>query len=150
MTEPSLPKVVSQEEWQRAVDQLRVKEKEVTRATDAMAHPAHLNARDTSLVLISRAPLAKLLDYRNRMGSDLPWHSSIGSKLNVDMGATIGNGENHMTSVFIREKNQVYRTYYTDNRGVEYLGSHWTNLDLTTFDRQEPWDDSPEGRPKGK
>ena len=36
MTEPSLPKVVSQEEWQREVDQLRVKEKEITRATDAV------------------------------------------------------------------------------------------------------------------
>jgi len=115
-----------------------------------MSHPAHLNARDTSLVLISRAPLAKLLDYRNRMGWDLPWYSSFGSEFNVDMGATIGDDENHMASVFIREKDQVYRTYYTDNRGVEHLGSHWTYLGLTPFGRQEPWEDSPEGRPKGK
>ncbi|MDA0272500.1 MAG: DUF899 family protein [Proteobacteria bacterium] len=150
MTQPSLPKVVSQEKWQREVDQLRVKEKEITRATDAMSHPAHLNARDTSLVLISRAPLAKLLDYRNRMGWDLPWYSSFGSDFNVDMGAAIGDDESHMVSVFIREKNQVYRTYYTDNRGVEHLGSHWTYPDMTPFGRQEPWEDSPEGRPKGK
>ena len=36
MTEASLPKVVSHEEWQREIDQLRVKEKEITRATDVV------------------------------------------------------------------------------------------------------------------
>jgi predicted dithiol-disulfide oxidoreductase (DUF899 family) len=211
MTELSLPKVVSQKQWQREVDQLRIKEKEITRATDAvnaqrrklpmvsidkdyafegekgkvtlldlfagrpqlivyhfmfspnaeagcpgcswvtdaMSHPAHLNARDTSLVLISRAPLPKLLDYRKRMGWDLPWYSSFGSDFNVDMGATVDDDENHMASVFMRETDQVYRTYYTDKRGVEHLGSHWTYLDLTPFGRQEPWENSPEGRPKG-
>lgn len=212
MIEPSLPRVVSQEEWQREVDLLRVKEKEITRATDivnaqrrklpmvrinkdytfegqngkitlldlfdgrsqlivyhfmfgpdadagcpgcswltdAISHPAHLNARDTSLVLVSRAPLPKLLEYRSRMDWTLPWYSSFGSDFNFDMGATIGDDENHMASVFIQEKGQVYRTYYTDNRGVEHLGSHWTYLDLTPFGRQEPWEDTPQGRPQGE
>lgn len=118
--------------------------------TDAMPHLAHLHARDTSLVLISRAPIQRLLDYRRRMGWTLPWYSSLGSDFNVDMGATTGEGENHMTSVFFTDGRDVFRTYYTDRRGVEHLGSHWTYLDLTPYGRQEPWEDSPPDWPKGE
>src|SRR5215210_7901162 len=50
---------------------------------DNLGHPAHLNARDTSLALVSRAPLAKLEPYRKRMGWDRPWYSSFGSDFNV-------------------------------------------------------------------
>ena len=117
-------------------------------ATDAMSHPAHLNARDTTLALVSRAPLAKLLAYKKRMGWDLPWVSSFGTDFNVDFGATLPEGENHMLSVFLRDGDKIYRTYFTQDRGVEHLGSHWTYLDLTPFGRQEPWEDSPEGWPK--
>ncbi len=117
--------------------------------TDAMSHPAHLHARDTSLALVSRAPLQKLLDYRERMGWHLPWYSSLGSDFNYDFNATNEEGENHVVSVFLRDGESVYRTYYTDRRGVEHLGSHWTYLDLTPYGRQEPWEDSPPGWPKG-
>jgi predicted dithiol-disulfide oxidoreductase (DUF899 family) len=40
----------------------------------------------------------------------------------------------------------VFRTYCTDGRGVEALGSVWTNLDLTSLGRQEDREDSPESR----
>jgi len=116
--------------------------------TDAMSHPAHLHARDTSFVLVSRAPLAKLIAYRQRMGWDLPWVSSFNSDFNIDFGATIPSGENHMVSVLLRQGSAVYRTYFTEDRGVEHLGSHWTYLDLTPFGRQEPWEDSLDGWPK--
>jgi len=116
--------------------------------TDAMSHPAHLHARDTSLVLISRAPLQKLLAFREQMGWDFPWYSSFGSDFNFDFDATNDEGENHVTSVFLRDGDDIYRTYFTDQRGVEYLGSHWTYLDLTPFGRQESWEDSPDGWPK--
>lgn len=116
--------------------------------TDAMPHPAHLHARDTSLVLISRASIEKLVEFRARMGWDVPWYSSLHSDFNYDFNATNAEGENHVTSVFLRDGSDVYRTYYTDQRGVEYLGSHWTYLDLTLFGRQEPWEDSPAGWPK--
>lgn len=118
--------------------------------TDAMSHPAHLHARDTSIVLVSRAPLERLLQFRLRMGWSLPWYSSLGSDFNHDFNATNSEGENHVTSVFLRSGNDVYRTYYTDRRGVEYLGSHWTYLDLTPFGRQEPWEVTPDGWPKGE
>src|SRR5919198_234541 len=46
----------------------------------------HLRARDTTLLLASRAPLAKLLAYRERMGWDIEWVSSGGSDFNRDLG----------------------------------------------------------------
>ena len=117
---------------------------------DAMTHPAHLHARDTSLILVSRAPTEKLEQYRARMGwaTHIPWYSSHGSDFNFDFGATTEESEKHGASVFIRDGNDIYRTYYTDARGVEYLGSLWTYLDLTPFGRQETWEDSPQGWPQ--
>jgi len=112
---------------------------------DAMSHPAHLHARDISLVLSSRSSLENLLTYRDRMGWDLPWCSSLGTSFNDDMGATIDGDENHGASVFLRDGDDVYRTYFTEDRGVEHLGSHWTYLDLTPYGRQELWEDSPPG-----
>lgn len=116
---------------------------------DAMSHPAHLEARGVSLVLVSRSALPNLLGYRERMGWRLPWYSSLGTSFNDDMGATIDGQENHMVSVFLRDGDDVYRTYCTEDRGVEHLGSHWTYLDLTPFGRQEAWEDSPPGWPQG-
>ena len=52
--------------------------------------------------------------------------------------------------VFLRDGDAVYRTYYTGARGVEYLGSHWSYLDLTPFGRQESWEESPPGRPQSE
>ena len=116
--------------------------------TDAMSHPAHLHARGVSLVLISRSELANLLAYRDRMGWDLPWYSSLGTSFNEDMGATIDGQENHMVSVFVTDSESVWRTYFTENRGVEALGSHWTYLDLTPYGRGESFEDSPPGWPQ--
>ncbi|WP_245947815.1 DUF899 domain-containing protein [Billgrantia montanilacus] len=124
---------------------------------DAMTHPAHLHARDTTLVLVSRASREKLLRYQARMGWQHPtWYSSLGSDFNQDMGVTSCNchapdtdrGERHGISVFLRDGQQVFRTYFTGKRGVEYLGSLWTYLDLTPYGRQESWEDSPAGWPQ--
>jgi predicted dithiol-disulfide oxidoreductase (DUF899 family) len=116
--------------------------------TDQIGHLAHLHARDTSLVLVSRGPLANLLRYQRRMGWNVPWYSSAGSDFNVDMGATTDHGETHLLSVFVREGGEVFRTYFTGARGVEALGSVWTFLDLTPFGRRESWEDSPPGYPQ--
>ncbi len=115
-----------------------------------MSHPAHLHARDTSLVLISRAPIEKIGRYKVRMGWEFQWYSSFGSDFNVDFGATTDQGEEHGVSILLRDGKDLYRTYYTGARGVEHLGSHWTYLDLTPFGRQETWEDSPQGWPQNK
>ncbi|MDP9137153.1 MAG: DUF899 domain-containing protein [Pseudomonadota bacterium] len=115
---------------------------------DNICHLAHLHARDVSLVLVSRAPLAQITPYKQRMGWTVPWVSSFGSDFNDDFGLTTGAGEIFGLSVFLRDGERVYRTYHTDGRGVEALGSAWTFLDLTPFGRQEDWEDSPAGRPQ--
>ena len=51
-------------------------------------------------------------------------------------------------SVFLRDRDNVYHTYFTSGRGVEYLGSNFSYLDLTLFGRQEVWENSPEGWPQ--
>lgn len=117
---------------------------------DAMTHPAHLRARDTSLVMVSRAPIDKLERYRKRMGWIVPWYSSFESDFNVDFGATTDRGEVHGASVFLRDAKDIYRTYYTGARGVEYLGTQWSYLDLTPYGRQETWEDSPPDWPQSE
>lgn len=78
----------------------------------------------------------------------IPWYSSFGSDFNQDFGVTAGESETFGVSVFLREGDRVFRTYFTDRRGVEHLGSNWTYLDLTPLGRQEEWEDSPAGRPQ--
>jgi predicted dithiol-disulfide oxidoreductase (DUF899 family) len=209
-----LPPVMSAAEWQAALEALRVKEKEATRARDALAAQrrrlpmvridkpyafegpqgtvsllelfqgrrqlivyhfmfapgvegwpaagctgcslfadqigdlAHLHARDTSLVLVSRAPVANLEAFKARMGWRIPWWSSAGSDFNADFGLTTPEGESFGLSAFLRNGDYVFRTYFTSGRGVEALGSVWTFLDLTPFGRQEQWEDSPPGWPQ--
>ena len=48
----------------------------------------HLHARDVTLLLVSRAPLAKLRAYQERMGWSLPWVSSARTDFNFDFGAS--------------------------------------------------------------
>jgi predicted dithiol-disulfide oxidoreductase (DUF899 family) len=215
-----LPPVVSAEEWQEARDALLVREKEATRARDALAAErrrlpmvridrdyvfdsaagkarlldlfdgrrqlllyhfmfgpnqdagcdgcsmfvdqigrlAHLHARDTSFALVSRAPMTKIEAYRKRMGWTVPWYSSFESDFNVDFGVgpetpqpdVYQDGETFGLSAFLRDGEDIYRTYFTTRRGVEALGSVWTFLDLTPLGRQEEWEDSPAGYPQTK
>jgi predicted dithiol-disulfide oxidoreductase (DUF899 family) len=63
---------------------------------------------------------------------------------NADCGITDGFG----LSVFLRDDDRVYRTYFTNGRGVESLGTHWSFLDLTPLGRQEAWEETPAGRPQ--
>jgi predicted dithiol-disulfide oxidoreductase (DUF899 family) len=116
---------------------------------DQFGNPTHLNARDTTLVAVSIAELAKIEAYRKRMGWTFPWYSSAGTDFNKDFGRTTKDGEMFGLSVFIRDdESHVYRMYFTVHRGVETLGPVWSFLDLTPLGRQENWEDTPAGRPQ--
>jgi predicted dithiol-disulfide oxidoreductase (DUF899 family) len=123
---------------------------------DQVGHLAHLHARDTSFALVSRAPLAKIEPYKERMGWSIPWYSSFESDFNVDFGRSpetpqegvYQDGEMFGLSVFLRDGDRIFRTYFTVHRGVEALGSVWTFLDVTPLGRQETWEDSPDGYPQ--
>src|SRR3954449_9807044 len=111
---------------------------------DQVAHPAHLNARDTTLVFVSRAPQAEIRGLKERMGwQTIPWYT-----LTDDFDADFGVDQWHGTNAFIRDRDQIFRTYFIHDRGDEQLGSTWSYLDITALGRQEEWEDSPAGYPQ--
>src|SRR5690606_15903743 len=130
-------------------------------------------ARDTRLVLVSNAPLAELEAFSKRMGWDLPWYSSFGSRFNYDFHVSIDEsrapieynyrdkaelqrlgqldtvkGELPGASVFLRDGERVFHTYSTYARGLDMLVNTYHYLDLTPFGRGEGWGGMPdlEGR----
>jgi len=135
---------------------------------DTLAPQApHLRARDTTLLLASRAPLEKLLVYRERMGWGIGWVSSGGSDFNRDLGfentreelqpfldgsipVTVEiNAEmcgtdvaGYVTegpglSVYAQADGAVYRTYVTTSRGLEFAMAYYPLLDRTPTGRDE-------------
>jgi predicted dithiol-disulfide oxidoreductase (DUF899 family) len=203
----NLPPVVSAEEWKAAREEMLVKEKELTRARDALAaerrrmprmavekeyrfegprgsaslpdlfegrrqlivyrfffepgvhgwpekgcpgcsfvadQVAHLNARDATLVFVSRAPQAEIERLKARMGWEIPWYT-----VTDDFDADFEVDEWHGTNVFYRdEEGRVFRTYFVDKRGDEQMGNTWNYLDIIPLGRQEIWEDSPQGYPQ--
>ena len=116
--------------------------------TDNVGRLEHLNARDTFLALVSRAPISEIEQFRKRMSWDLPWYSSNASNFNQDFGVTAENGESNALSAFLRDNEDVYLTYRTQLRGVDRLRMDFNLLDLTAYGRQEQWEDSPPGWPQ--
>ena len=111
---------------------------------DQVAHPAHLNARDTTLAFVSRAPQDDIRRWQARMGWEhIPWYT-----LTDDFDADFGVDEWHGTNAFIRDGDRIFRTYFIDSRGDEAMGSTWSYLDITALGRQEEWEDSPAGYPQ--
>jgi predicted dithiol-disulfide oxidoreductase (DUF899 family) len=113
--------------------------------TDSVGELAHLWARDTSFVLVSRAPLAKLEPFKARMGWTFPWYSSFGSDFNWDYEVTTEQGESPGVSAFIRDGDDIFHTYSIFDRGGEIFKNFYNYLDITFLGRQEeqlehPWD----------
>jgi predicted dithiol-disulfide oxidoreductase (DUF899 family) len=204
------PPIVSPEEWEAAREELLVKEKELTRARDALAaerrrmpwmavekdyrfegpngpvslldlfegrrqlivyrffydpdvtgwpergcfgcsfmadqvaHPAHLNSRDTTLAYVSRAPQDRIQRMKAEMGWELiPWYT-LTDDFDADFGVDLWHGHN----AFVRDGDRIFRTYFINSRGDEAIGTTWSLLDMTALGRQESWEDSPEGYPQ--
>jgi predicted dithiol-disulfide oxidoreductase (DUF899 family) len=113
-------------------------------AGDQVGHLAHLNARDTTLAFVSRAPQPDIERWKARMGWEpIPWYT-----LTDDFDADFGVDEFHGTNAFFRDGDRIFRTYFVNKRGDEALGSTWSYLDITALGRQEEWEDSPEGYPQ--
>lgn len=113
---------------------------------DHVPNLAHLNARDTTLVYVSRATQPDLQRMKTKMGwGHIPWYT-----ITDDFDQDFGVKDWHGTNVFIRDdENRVYRTYFINGRGDEAFVNTWNLLDVTPLGRQETWEDSPEGYPQG-
>ena len=144
-----------------------------TRYVNAIGDLSMLNDCDTTFVLVSRAPLAKLGAYRAQKGWSLPWFSSFGSDFNYDFhvtndekvtpveynyrnkaeleaknGPNAIEGEEHGLSVFFRLGDEVFHTYSAYARGTEPLTDARALLDMTPYGRQQDFEDSPPGWPQ--
>ncbi len=87
---------------------------------DQVAHPAHLNARDTSLAFVSRAPQADIEGLKARHGWDaIPWYT-----LTDDFDADFGVDDWHGTNAFIRDDDRVFRTYFINSSWRRGDGEH--------------------------
>jgi pimeloyl-ACP methyl ester carboxylesterase len=99
---------------------------------------AHVNARDTTLVYASRAPQKDIERLKARMGWTMPWYT-----LTDHFDKDFGVDENHGHNAFIRDGDRVFRTYFTNWRGDEVMGTTWSYLDMTALGRQETSVDLP-------
>ncbi len=135
---------------------------------DALGDLSMLNERDTSFLLVSRAPLSKLEAYKASKGWRIPWYSSYGSEFNYDFHVTLDKsvapieynyrgtaemktpieGEEHGLSVFFRSGDDIFHTYSSYARGTEDLTDAYNLLDTTPYGRQEDWEESPPGWPQ--
>jgi predicted dithiol-disulfide oxidoreductase (DUF899 family) len=103
-----------------------------------------LAERGVSWATVSNMPLTQIEAYKAQMGWTLPFVSSRGTSFSDDCGA----GRGFMLSVFLRDGEDVYRTYSTTARGVDRLVFVHSILDLTPYGRKEDWEDSPRGWPQ--
>jgi predicted dithiol-disulfide oxidoreductase (DUF899 family) len=115
-----------------------------THFTNNVVDWAELANNGVSWSTVSNMPLAQIEAYKARMGWTMPFVSSHGTTFADDCGATGG----FMLSVFLRDGQDVYRTYGTTARGVDRLLFVNNILDLAPYGRQEEWEDSPPGWPQ--
>jgi predicted dithiol-disulfide oxidoreductase (DUF899 family) len=116
----------------------------------------HLEARDVSLVAVSRAPLEKLQAQARRFGWTFKWVSCAGNDFNFDYNVsfspeTLAGGEalyNYASqklgstdmpgiSAFFRDGNQIFHSYSTYARGLDMLNTAYHYLDIAPKGRDE-------------
>jgi predicted dithiol-disulfide oxidoreductase (DUF899 family) len=117
----------------------------------------HLQQRDTTMVVVSRAAYAKLAAYRRRMGWQFKWVSSGEGPFNFDYQVSFspaelasqrvyynyamqgaGPPDREGVSVFCRdESGQIFHTYSCYARGIDILNTAYHYLDLAPKGRDE-------------
>lgn len=119
--------------------------------------PVHLKHRDTTMLAVSRAPLAKLQAYARRLGWTFKWVSSGGNDFNYDyhvsfMPDEVASGEIAYNygkfpmkapempgiSVFYKDAaGDIFHTYSSYSRGIDMMNNAYHYLDLTPKGRDE-------------
>ena len=118
----------------------------------------HLNQRDVSFVVVSRAPLAEILPFKKRMGWGFKWVSSFPNDFNYDFHVAFRPEEINKGSVFYNYKNvdlgdmtdregvsvfykdkkgDLFHTYSTFARGIDMVNTTYQFLDLVPKGRDE-------------
>lgn len=122
----------------------------------------HLKARDTTMLAISQGPLAKLNEFKKRMGWSFKWVSSANNDFNYDFQAAVRPEEKKAGKVYYNyreikpfadqmpgvsafykdDDGVVYHTYSAYSRGIDIVNAAYTYLDLTAKGRDEDWSKS--------
>lgn len=114
----------------------------------------HVAQRDAAFVVVSNAPLDRLLVYRQRMGWSFRWVSALGSDFGRDFGVTFtpedleaGAAYNYGqaarmselpgASVFAARDGKVFHTYSTYARGLDRLNGAYQYIDMLPKGRNE-------------
>ncbi len=107
-----------------------------------------LDNYDARFVVVTQGPIEEALAYRRRVGNQMTWYSTAHSDFGADVGAPPGGG--FALNVFLRDGEDVYRTWTSTGRGVEQVSHVFPLVDLLPYGRQEEWQDVPEGWPQGE
>jgi predicted dithiol-disulfide oxidoreductase (DUF899 family) len=115
----------------------------------------HLEARDVTMIAVSRAPLAKIAAYKERMGWSFHWVSSHENDFNFDYRVSFApeqeetavynygsqspsNAEREGASVFAKDEGgNVFHTYSAYARGIDLVNTAYNYLDLIPKGRDE-------------
>ena len=114
--------------------------------TNQVRDLSFLHSRDVTFAVFCQGPYAESTRYRDFMGWSVPWYSALPSVDELLVGRPVGLF--HLVC-YVREGNRVFETYWTTGRGVEAMDNGYGLMDLTVFGRQETWEDSPPGWPRG-
>lgn len=117
-----------------------------TNNTATWTRPELLSQLDARFVVVTTGPMEEILAYKKRVGNLMTWYSSSDSPFaaDVDNGPDGGGGFN----VFLRDGDNVFRTWFTSGRGAEALLLEAAIADVLPYGRQEQWQDVPEGWPQ--
>jgi predicted dithiol-disulfide oxidoreductase (DUF899 family) len=105
---------------------------------------SYLHSRGVTYATFCQGPYAESAAYRDFMRWDVPWYSARGSEEALLAGRWFG-----MLVCYLRDGDRVFETYWTSGRAAEKMAPSYGLLDLTVYGRQEWWEDSPAGWPKG-
>jgi len=106
-----------------------------------------LDNYDARFVIVTQGVIDEALAYKRRVGNEMTWYSTARSPFGADVGAPPGGG--FAVNVFLRDGDDVYRTWHSNGRGTEQLSHTFALIDLLPYGRQEEWQDSPAGWPQG-
>ena len=105
-----------------------------------------LHPYDVRFVIVTQGEIGEALAYRDKVGNRMTWYSTAHSPFGADVDAPAGGG--FAVNVFLRDGDQVFRTWHTNGRGTEQLTHTFPLIDLLPYGRREAWQDSPDGWPR--
>ena len=116
-----------------------------TWANTQVAELSYLHSRDITYAVLCQGPYAESNRYREFMAWSMPWYSAEPSLDELLVDRQIGLF--HLVC-YLRDGDRTFETYWTTRRGVEAADNSYALMDLTTYGRQETWEDSPSGWPQ--